>query len=113
VYVIANVLHEWADHLETFPRHNTDVFLYEIGSERPEDRWGYYFRFRAFLTDALGHCAIHLRTNNNEDLPHREIAEFCIQAEPSQINCLGKLFREFAKLKHHTLDWKVTDGELY
>lgn len=113
VYVNAQVLNEWADHLEVFPRHNSDVFLYEVGSERPEDRWAYYFRFRVFLIDLFGHCAIHLRINNNDDLPLRQIAEFCIQTEPSQIKRLGNLFREFAKLKHHVLDWTVEDGELY
>jgi hypothetical protein len=112
VYVNATVLSEWAKHLEVYPRHNSDVFLFEIGSERSEDRWAYYFRLRVFMIDGSGHCAILLRTNNNQDLPDRELAEFCIRAEPSQINNLGKLFREFSKLKHHELEWWVNDGAL-
>ena len=105
VYLNADVLVHFADALEVFPRHATDVFLFELGSERPEDRWAYYFRFRAFTTDGLGHSAVHLRFNNNRDLPERTIAEFCIPAEPSQLNRLGRLFRNFATLQHRRLEW--------
>lgn len=31
-YMAARSLVAWADHLEVFPRHNQDVFLFEIGS---------------------------------------------------------------------------------
>ncbi len=113
VYLDASELLEWAGHLELFPRHSSDVFLIEIGSERPEDRWGYYFRFRAFQTDSKGHCALQFRLNNNEDLPAREIAEFCIEAEASQINKLGRLVREYGRLRHSVLDWWVEDGTLF
>lgn len=112
-YMNAASLVEWANHLEVFPRDNNDVFLFEIGSERPEDRWAYYLRLRAFLKDAAGHSALHIRLNNNQDLPSREIAEFCLDAEPSQINRLGRLCREFGKLNHAVLDWWVQDGALY
>src|SRR6185369_15402945 len=71
-YASVKSLIEWATRLEVFPRHKTDVYLFELGSERPEDRSAYYFRFRVFTTDSRGHCAIHLRFNNNEDLPRRE-----------------------------------------
>lgn len=112
-YVNAKDLTQWADHLEVFPRHGTDVFLWEAGSERPEDSFAHYIRLRAFIHDSSGHCAIHLRFNNNQDLPDREIAEFCIRAEASQINYLGRLCRGFAELKHEVLDWKIEGGQLY
>jgi hypothetical protein len=112
-YVNAKDLIEWADHLEVFPRHRTDVFLWEVGSERPEDSFAHYVRLRAFIHDSSGHCAIHLRFNNNQDLPDREIAEFCIRAEASQINHLGRLCRGFAELRHELLDWCVEGGQLY
>jgi hypothetical protein len=112
-YVNANDLVEWAAHLEVFPRHSTDVFLWEIGSERHEDRYAYYVRFRAFIYDGSGHCALQFRFNNNRELPDREIAEFCIEAEASQINHLGRLCRGFAEMMHEVLDWWVEDGRLY
>jgi hypothetical protein len=112
-YMNASSFIGWADHLEVFPRHKSDVFLFELGGERPEDRWAYYLQMRVFLTDAVGHSAVHVRFSNNRDLPWREIAEFSLDAEPSQINRLGQLFREFGKLNHAVLDWWVQDGTLY
>jgi hypothetical protein len=112
-YDNAQSLIEWAKNLEIFPRHKDDVFLWELGSERPEDRYAYYFRFRVFTTDSAGHCAIQVRFNNNEDLPDREIAEFCIRAEAAQINRLGQLCRHFAELKHAVLEWEGNDGRLH
>ncbi len=111
-YASPEIFLEFADALEVFPRHATDVYLYELGSERPEDRWAYYFRFRAFTTDTRGHCAIQLRFNNCRDLPHREIAEFCIEAEVAQINRLGALFRSYAKLQEQVLFWSLREGHL-
>src|SRR5690349_2999981 len=68
-YVGKNTLTDWANGLEVFPQHLNHVFLWEYGSETPEDKWAYYLRFRAFVVDAAGHCALHLRFNNNAPLP--------------------------------------------
>ena len=104
-YDNADSLNEMAESLEAFPRHSSDEFLYEIGSEKPEDRFAYYFRFRVFTTNSRGSSAIQIRFCNNLDLPNREIVEFCIQTEPAAINRLGKLFHEFAKLKQQYMAW--------
>ncbi len=112
-YVNAESLVKWAEGLEVFPRHKDDVFLWETGSEHPEDRGAYYFQFRVFTTDVAGHCAIQLRFNNNQNLPNREVAEFCIRAEAAQINRLGRLCRRFAELKHVILEWEGSDGRLH
>ena len=104
-YDNADSLKEMADALEAFPRHSSDVFLYEIGSEKPEDRFAYYFRLRVFTTNSRGSSVIQIRFCNNLDLPNREIVEFCIEAEPAAINRLGKLFREFAKLEKQYMAW--------
>jgi hypothetical protein len=112
-YINSEELIELADEFEVFPGHASAVHLWELGSEKSEDRFAYYFRFRLFTTDSVGYCAIQLRFNNNEDLPDREISEFCIPVEPSGLNRLGKLFREFAKLNHEVLYWEPNDGKLY
>ena len=111
-YDNASSLTEMADELEAFPRHDTHVYLHELGSERPEDRFAHYLRFRVILTNSRGHCAIHLRFNNNEDIPERQVTELCISAMPADINRLGNLLREFAKLETTVLEWTVTDGEV-
>lgn len=104
---------EWADAMETFPKHAQQVFLSDVGSERPEDKFGFYLRLGVFAVDSFGRCAIQLRFNNNAELPDREIIEFCIRSEAAQINRLGQLFREFANLNHQVLDWSGLDGQLY
>lgn len=104
-YDNASNLEKIAKHLEEFPRHNSDVFLFEIGSERPEDRFAYYFRFRVFLTKSTGDTALLIRFNNNRILPDREITEFCIQTKPAAINNLGQLFRKYSKLEDEILFW--------
>ncbi len=109
-YDNAESLIKMAENLEQFPRNSSDVFLYEIGSEKPEDRFAYYFRFRVFTTDRRGSSAIQIRFCNNNDLPYREIAEFCIQTEPASINRLGKLFREFSKLEKDFLAWSESEN---
>lgn len=109
-YDNADSLKEMAERLESFPRHSSDVFLYEIGSERPEDRFAYYFRLRVFTTDSRGSSAIQIRFCNNNELPYREIVEFCIKTEPAAINRLGKLFREFGKLEQDFMAWSETES---
>ena len=109
-YANADSLNEMAERLERFPQHHGDVFLYEIGSEKPEDRFAYYFRFRVFNTDSRGRAAIQIRFCNNNELPYREIVEFCIQTEAAAINKLGKLLREFALLEQEFIAWSEDES---
>jgi hypothetical protein len=109
-YLNASDLRLIGKSLKAFPRHASDVYLYEIGSENPEDRIAYYFRLRAFTTDSVGHSAIQVRFNNNRNLPYKEISEFCIRAEPAGINRLGKLFEDFSKLETDILVWSEAEA---
>jgi hypothetical protein len=111
-YDNAEALSHAANELEVFPRHNGQVFLWELGSERPEDRFAFYFRFRVFVVDSVGHCAIQLRFNNNEALPDRQLCEFCIRVEPAQLSRLAQLLKQFSELKHEVLEWGFNDGRL-
>jgi hypothetical protein len=112
IYLSIDSLRELADALEVFPRHVNDVHVLEIGTEDPRERWAYYLLIRAFVTNGLGHCALMFRLNNNRDLPYRELAEFCIEAEPANINQLGRLLRTFTKLQHTSLYWSANDSTL-
>ena len=105
IYDNAEKLKVIANSLESFPKHNTDTYLWELGSERPEDKFVFFFRLRVFLINLTGSCAIQLRFNNNEDYPDLAITDFCIKAEPAGINRLGKLFHEFSKLDKRVLFW--------
>lgn len=112
IYDTANSLRDCASALNAFPRHSKDSFVWELGSERLEDNFAFYFRFRVLLMDSAGHTAIQLRFNNNEDHPEKLISEFCITCEPAGVNRLGKLFGEFAKLRARKLIWDGVDGEV-
>jgi hypothetical protein len=112
-YASTQQLVSWADGMETFPLHARSVLLWEFGSERPEDRWAYYFRLRVFTVDAQGHSAIQFRFNNNAELPDREMVELCIRADPAAINGLGKLCRSFANMQHEVLEWSPGSERLF
>jgi hypothetical protein len=111
IYVTPDHLIRIADALESFPHTLSDEFVFELGSEKPEDRWGFYFLLRVFYTQ-LSHCAIHMRLNNNEPLPNRQIAEFCMHITVPQLNDLGKRFRELAKLSESSLEWSPDSGAI-
>ncbi|WP_431124336.1 hypothetical protein [Flagellimonas flava] len=113
IYDDANFLKELAGSLEQFPKNPTDEIKWELGSEKPEDRYAFYFLFKVLNQVTHGWTsAIHIRFNNNEIVPFRTISEFCIPCEPAGLNRLGKLFREFAKLKSRKLIWDGVDGEI-
>ncbi len=112
-YANTNSLLNISKALNEFPRHKHDKFLWELGSERPEDNFGFYFRFRVFTINSTGKCAIHLKFNNNQQFPNLEVTEFCIKAEPAGLNRLGKLFSEFSKLEHLNLEWDSKEGRIY
>jgi hypothetical protein len=111
-YDEAKVLEVFGEALSGFPRHPQEVFLHEVGSERLEDRWAYYFRFRAFVVTGTGQCALQFRFNNNEPMPDNEQFEFCIRALPGQLDRLGSLYRDFAQLQYKSLEWSLDDGFL-
>lgn len=112
-YTAADALTHLADALVVFPRHATDEYLWEQGSEVPEANFAFYFRLHVLVTDRSGHSAIWLRLNNNRELPDRELSEFCIRAESASLNCLGRLARTFANLEHEVLRWQPSEGRLY
>ena len=107
-YCAASELKDIGEALCAFPRRVPDAYSYEIGSTKPEDNFAYYFALHAYTTDNLGHCAIQVVIDNNENRPYEGACRFSIQAEPAALNRLGGLLTEFAELKHHELDWTVS-----
>ncbi len=98
--------------LMAFPERSGDVFTYELGSCRPEDRFAFHFLLRASTLDSAGHCALQLTMNNNQPQPNDGACSFSISTEAAAINRLGRLFKGFAELKHTDLRWLETEGEL-
>lgn len=112
MYLKRSDIEEIGNALLSFPRNATDVYRFEVGSERAEDRWAYYFLLRAFTFGAR-QTAILFRLNNNGDLPFRALSEFCVEAEAAHINTLGRLLLEFAKLEHERLVWSSAESAVF
>ncbi|MFK7741097.1 MAG: hypothetical protein AB8H80_12325, partial [Planctomycetota bacterium] len=114
IYANATDLEACAAALRGFPRHVDDAYSWELGSERPEDRFAFYFRlsFRCLRTDTRGPCVVQIRFCNNRGFPERRVAEFAFGATPADLDRLGDAFAQFAKLKDPTLTWVVDDDPL-
>ena len=99
--------------LKDFPFLGADEYLYELGSEDPDDNFAHYLRLRFFKVLSSGASAIELRfSNNKRKAPHREITEFSIPCEVAGLNRLGKLFIKFGQLEHKVLEWDGIKGEV-
>ncbi len=107
-YCNASDLTDIGKALRPFPTKVPDEYSYEIGSTKPEDKFAYHFALHAYTTDMSGHCALQVVIDNNRDIPDEGACRFSIQTEPSALNRLGELLLEFAKLKHHELNWTLS-----
>lgn len=111
IYANATDLGNFANDIRKVPGQMAEA-LWELGSERPQDRFAFYFRLRVHPIASNGQCAIEVRLNNNASPPNREIAEFSLQALPADLDRFSDLLEEFGRLEHSRLRWTVTAGEL-
>ncbi|MDQ3622119.1 MAG: hypothetical protein M3463_06480 [Verrucomicrobiota bacterium] len=86
--------------------------VYELGSEKPIDRFAFFLSLRVKPLDSSGHCAVQIRLKNYEEPPSREVMEFSIRANVADLNRLGNLLVGFGRLQHRVLEWHVQDGRL-
>lgn len=112
IYANAEDLAVFARDLRGFPKQKSDIVRWELGSERSEDNFAFYYRLRVFQVTVDGRCAIELRFCNNQEPPRREVVEFSIDALPSDLDRLAGLLERFSRLEHTVLEWNVDDGEL-
>lgn len=111
-YCSTKDLHDLGGKMSRFSGEDHEKIIYNLGSEKPEDNVGFFFGVEIADLDSTGHCAMELKMNNNQPFPDTEICEFCIFADPADVNQLGHLFLEFAKLEHRVLKWSVKEGKL-
>lgn len=110
LYLKPEELKQLSVDLKEFPKQADDMVVFENGEEKS---LSYYILLRFIVTNASGHCAIHIRMNNGDLPPNTEISEFYIMAEPSQINRLGNLLEKFSTKKYRAMEWDVSDGLLF
>jgi hypothetical protein len=111
-YCKASDLNDLGSKLAGFVGNKDETIIYELGSEKPQDRFAYFFGLRVLILDSGGHCAVRLRMNNNQSPPETEACEFCIAADVADVNRLGRLLVAFGKMEHRVLDWSIKDGKL-
>lgn len=112
-YCNAEDLGDLGKKLSGFSGKRSEEVVYDLGSERPEDNFAFFFSMRAKALDSLGHCALRVRMSNNRADPETEVSEFFIKADVADLNRLGQLLQEFGQLRHRVLDWRVQDGMLF
>ena len=112
-YCSANDLNELGGRLLGYLGNREGAILYELGSEKPEDRFAFFFSLKVSPLDLLGHGIVGLRMNNNEPLPETQVCEFYISVDVADVNRLGSLLVAFGKLEHRVLEWSVKDGWLF
>jgi len=113
IYENPSRLKELANVLEDFAFNKTNNYIWELGSEKSEDNFAYYFKCEISLIRLTSRCCISLRLNNNEKDIEKSISEFSILCDPAELHKLGQLFREFSKLEKKTLTWTGTEGSVF
>ncbi|MBL8896240.1 MAG: hypothetical protein JNM84_01370 [Planctomycetes bacterium] len=112
IYCNAEELRRFARTLcEMSSQHGASA-IWEIGSERAEERWAYHFRIRVSPVLETGLCVVELRFDDLREPPYRELTAFSIDAQPADVDRLAGLLERFANLRHRVLEWRVVDGEL-
>jgi hypothetical protein len=124
IYLNTKSVKDMGENLVDFPNFERSNYLFERGSERSEDNFAWYFRFRAFAKGSLKKCAIQIRLNNNEKHnKHRrpneaaspyepQLTDFCITLDAEHVRRLGELLIDFSKMNHDRLYWNDEAGYL-
>lgn len=111
-YCHASDLKDLGARMRDYSGNREQEIVYQLGSEKPEDRFAFFLSLRVQAINSRGHCCMSVRLNNNEPFPNRETTEFSIPAVVGDVNRLGALLAEFGDLRHRRLIWRVTSGEL-
>ena len=118
-------LNEIGNALTNFPKFERANYLFERGSERPEDIFAWYLRLRVFAKNSLEKCGLHLRFNNNAkhntyrgkpgeitSFSTPQLTDFTIDTSSNSVRRLAELLIEFSKLNHQRLYWTLESGHL-
>ena len=119
-YLNSTDLEDMGEKLTRFPKHEISNYLYEIGSERPEDNFGHFFKLLAFKRSIPpNECFLQFRFNNNKKHPDKnawrhepQISEFCLTMTVESLNRLGQSISDFSKLERQRLYWTAEDSIL-
>jgi len=106
LYDNATILSKFAKVFKNFPNHNEDEFIYQLGSEKSEDNFSYFFRLHIFLKNHRGHDAtLDVRFVNNQEYADTRIVDYRLYSTTPRLRKLASLFKEFSKLESRILYW--------
>ncbi len=106
LYDNAKILNNLANALSDFPKHSADNYLYQLGSEKPEDNFSYFFSLNIFMRNHRGHDAgMDVRFVNYQEHADTRTVDFRLYTNAPQLRILGELFEKFSKLESEILFW--------
>ncbi|MBG8552623.1 hypothetical protein [Hymenobacter guriensis] len=95
---------EFGRQLTNFPQNVADSHSFESGLNR---RHTDFMVLRAYCYDALGHTALQVLLDNNENLPAKCRLEFSLLAEAASINKLGLLLTNWQVEHDSNILWEA------
>ncbi len=102
--------------LISFPEKKEVIFEYgkeNLGSSIEGQKWFSHLYLKFYSCDPLGHVAIMVQMNNNEEPPLKESIEFTIYSEISSINELGKKLLNWNPSEMPELIWQTSTDYIY
>lgn len=93
----------FAEGLCFFPKNIDSEIKYELGEQG--GIWAYYILLRVFCYEPNGHCAIHIKVDNNKEEPYKTQCEFYILTLPASINKLGQKLKNWNPINENEFEW--------
>lgn len=104
-YTSNESLLKFAEDLENFPMDNQQEVIWELGSENPEDKFGFFFRIHATLNTS-NDVSINIRLCDNSDIIHPICSNLILSCNVEELNNLGRLLNHFSVLGEMKLQWQ-------
>lgn len=93
-----------ANELENFPDNKWNEVLWELGSENPQEKFAFFFRFHVVFV-LPNSSKIHIRLCNHSEILNPDGLDFVIESEVDEIKRLGRLWKRFSSLQEMKIQW--------
>jgi hypothetical protein len=97
---------EFGKKLMAFPKDATETVCFELGYAEHPSVFG-YLRIEAYCTSPVGHTALRITAENDEERAAHHRFEFSISSEAASINKLGALLANWQVETTPQITWKA------